>query len=230
MNSISFVIPLFNNDRTLVNELHTCISILKKRVSQFEVIVCNDGSTDQSGTLLSKHFKNTPHVRFLNHKENLGIAPTLRHLYREAKLDYIFLYSIDGDWNPQDIYHMLTTLEKSRADIVIGVRSQTNYTHYRKIVSFLYNYLPHILFGIKTHDAGSIKIIKKSLINTIPLSSKGVFFEAEIILKAAKRGYHIALCHNIHYRKRIPRAGRGAALKNVVLSFKDMIHLWLTGL
>ena len=229
-SSISFVIPLYNNEKTLVHELKACLSILKKHVFRYEVIVCNDGSTDSSVRLLKQNFNQDPYVRILHHQKNLGIAPTLRHLYGEAKFDYIFLYSVDGDWKTEDIVRMLSVLEKTRADIIIGVRSQTNYTTYRKIVSFFYNLLPWLLFGAKTYDAGSIKIIKKSLFDSIKLSSKSVFFEAELIIKAAKQGANIATVKNIHYHKRNPKRGRGGKLTSVVQSFSDMIRLRLTQL
>jgi len=224
------VIPLYNNDTTLVKEIRACLSILKKHTSRHEIVVCDDGSTDRSANLLKKHFGKNPRVRLLFHKKNLGIAPTLRQLYREARYDYIFLYSVDGDWKTEDIVRMLSTLDKTRADIVTGVRSQTNYTAYRRIVSFFYNLLPWLLFGVKTYDAGSIKIIKKSVFESIKLSSKSVFFEAELIIKAVKKGANIATVHNIHYHKQNPAAGRGGRLTSVVQSFSDMIRLRLTQL
>lgn len=226
--TVSFVVPIYNNASTLIGELTKCEKILKNRCKKYEIIICNDGSTDDTNRLLQKYSTNRKNVTVLTHSTNLGIAPTLRHLYRSAKMDYVFLFSVDGDWNTKDIDRMINTIVDKRADLVLGVRTQTNYPPYRRVVSFLYNFLPFLLFGVKTYDAGSIKIFRKSLFNEIPLQSKGVFFEAELIIKATKRGFSVVTCNHIHYHKRDPNSGKGGTFMNVLASFKDMLHLRLT--
>lgn len=188
---VSFVVPIYNNASTLVSQVAECEKILEKRCGSYEMILCDDGSFDGTGSLLRRHYANRKNVTILTHKKNQGIARTLRQLYRSAKLDYIFLFSVDGDWEPKDIDRMVDSLNEKRADIVLGVRSQTNYSLYRRVVSFFYNFLPFLLFGVKTYDAGSIKIFKKSLYDHILLISRGVFLKQNSLYERQNLGIQL---------------------------------------
>src|SRR5258706_528423 len=118
----SLVIPLFNNEKTLVSQLMKCETIMKNMCKDYEIIVCDDKSTDSSSSLLKKYFSKNPKFKLLFHQKNQGIAKTIKSLYKKAKFTYIVLFSVDGDWNPKDIKRLLLYAEKNNADIVIGKR------------------------------------------------------------------------------------------------------------
>lgn len=219
---VSLIVPIYNNADTLIRQLAGCEKILKINTRDWEIIICDDGSVDETKNILSSQYARRPNYRVFYHEKNLGIAKTIRQLYEQAKYDYILLFSVDGDWDPEDIAKLMTRQRNSGADIVIGKRSKTNYTLYRKLVSFFYNALPHLLFAVKTHDAGSIKIIKRSLYNSIHLQSKSVFFEAELIIKATKAGAHIETVP-VRYHKHTP--GIAGRLDFVLDATRDMINL-----
>src|SRR5438105_7325696 len=89
----SLVIPIFNNEKTLVPQLKRCEQILKKLCEKYEIIVSDDRSTDLSSSLLRKYFFKNAHFKLVFHEKNQGIAKTIRSLYKRAKYKYIILFS-----------------------------------------------------------------------------------------------------------------------------------------
>ncbi len=223
---VSLVIPLYNNATTLEKQLFKCEDILKKLTSKYEIIICEDKSTDETSKLLKQIFVNKKHFKILFHKKNQGIFKTIKELYECAKMPYIVLFSVDGDWEPNDIIKMVGAAQKYNADIVIGQRTYQNYSLYRKTISFCYNFLPILLFQIPTIDAGSIKVIKRELIHTIPLISTSVFAEAELIIRAHKLNKKI-ISTPIHFRKEMKKKDSGGKFLLVLQSIKDLILLRL---
>ena len=222
----SLVIPVFNNEDTLVEQIKECEEIVSRICSDYEIIICDDKSRDNSANLIRKHFQNKSHFNIVFHSKNKGIAKTIRELYSKAKFDYIVLFSVDGSWDPKDIEKLLLKAIESKSDMVIGKRNKSQYSMYRKIISFFYNTLPIIFFGVKTTDAGSIKIMKKKVFDSTKLVSKSVFFEAEIIIKAKKNGKIIESVP-IHFKKHKNKKGNGGKINLVASSLKDILVLRL---
>lgn len=222
----SLVVPLFNNEKTLVSQLKKCEAIMKDICKNYEIIVCDDKSTDSSSKLLKKYFIKKSEFKLFFHEKNQGIAKTIKSLYKKAKYPYVVLFSVDGDWEPNDIKRLLLYREKNHADIVIGKRTYKNYSSYRKLISFLYNLLPQLLFNINTVDAGSIKVIKRELIYATPIISKSVFFEAEFIIRNSKKNKKI-LSLPITFKKQKESKGLGGKFNLVLSSIKDLIKLRL---
>ncbi len=225
---ISLVIPLFNNEQTLVSQVTACLRILDNLAQKYEVLVCDDTSTDFSATLLKKHFARRSRVRLLFHGTNQGIAKTIYELYSKATKDYVLLYSVDGDWDPRDIGRLLTKLALTHADIVLGQRDKSVYSFYRSVISHGYNTLTRLLFGVDTVDAGSIKLFKRSLFSRSPIASRSMFFEAEMIIRAVRSGANMAVVP-VRFYKKPGDGGRGALLPSVIESLRDAIRLRLTG-
>src|SRR5215472_3810068 len=158
---VSLVIPLHNNQSTLTQQLETCDQILRAIPCDYEIIICDDMSTDNSASLLRQYFDQREHFTIIFHQKNLGIAATISELYHRAQYQYIVLFSVDGDWDPYDIEKLIRTALKENCDIVVGKRNKRHYSNSRKIISFFYNFLSYAFFGVRTYDAGSIKLIKK---------------------------------------------------------------------
>lgn len=222
----SLVIPVFNNEKTLIAQLKKCEGIMRRIVLHYEIIVCDDNSTDDSAFFLKKYFSNNQSFRLLFNKKNQGIAKNILGLYKKAKYQYIVLFSADGDWNPKDIERLLLFVYKHKQDIVIGKRLYMQYSLYRKIVSFFYNFLSYIIFQVKTFDAGSIKVFRRELFQQTQLISKSVFFEAEFIIRTAKKGGKVTSIP-VNFTKFGMQKSKGGNFTLVISSLWDLINLRL---
>jgi len=222
--SISLIIPTYNDEDTIIQQITACEKILKQYCPNFEIIIADDFSHDKTRKLIMKYFKKRKEYKIVLNKKNLGITENVRQLYFLAKKNFILFYSADGDWNPQDIKHLIQTLLRDNADIVIGKRKKKiGYTFYRHIISFFHKLLPLILFGVNTIDPGGIKIVKRKLAQ-IPLVSTSQFFEAEIIIRAKKTGCKIS-SYPVIYKKIHYGSGYGGGFYSAMLSLRDVLRL-----
>ena len=91
---ISVVIPLYNKEKAIVNTLR---SVLTQTYTDFEVVVVDDGSTDNSLNVVRSFVDSFTHSSFVKiiHKENGGVSSARNRGIKEAKGDYIAL--LDGD-------------------------------------------------------------------------------------------------------------------------------------
>lgn len=226
IKSISLVIPIYNNGKTLKKQLEQCEKILKSICRHYEIIIGEDKSFDNTKQILLKLFSKRKNYRIIFNNRNLGIATNIYQLYKKAHYDYCVLFSVDGGWNPSDIKKLIEASCRQQADIVIGKRDKKKYGLKRRIISFFYNFLPFIFFGVHTYDVGSIKVIKTVVLKKIPIQSKSVFFEAELIIKAHNAGYKITYCPVDFKKGKSDKSGPGFNLISKALL--DLISLKLT--
>lgn len=224
--SVSVVSPVYNNRRTLEGVIARLNSLLQDFTKRYEILLIDDGSTDKSQDVVKTLQKQNKHIRFLSHKKNLGIAKTYRHLYKEAAFDHIVLFSLDSEWDPNNVIELLRVAQQTNSDMVIGQRTNKAYSKVRLFISETYNLLTKLLFGVITYDAGSIKYIHKKVITSIPIRSKGVFDEAERIIRAAHKGFHIHSVPVSHFASPKTKSFR-VKWSLILQAIQDMCRVWI---
>ena len=198
--------------------------LLSRQVKDWELFLIDDGSTDGSREWITRYIKGKGHIRVVFHKKNEGIAKTYRQLYREAKGDIVVLFSLDGEWDPHDVIRLIDAVKEEHEDMVIGVRRHKKYTVWRAVVSSIYNTSTRVVFGIDTRDAGSIKAMRRTLVLNIPIVSRGVFDEAERIIRAKRQGYRIGFIDVAHTKS--VKMKRGIHPFHVFEACVDMLRVF----
>jgi glycosyltransferase involved in cell wall biosynthesis len=226
--SVSIVSPVYNDRKTAPRVLPTLEKLVSSRFKNWEIVLIDDESTDGSREWVSEYAKGKKHIRLYTHDHNQGIAKTYRELYHRAKNDIVVLFSLDGEWDPKDVVSLALSLADNRSDIVIGVRKKKSYTISRRIVSSIYNRITKLFFGVDTRDAGSIKAMRKEVIEKIPIISKGVFDEAERCIRAKRAGYTVGFVNVGHNPAQKTR--RGIRITHVIGAFFDSIRVFINTL
>lgn len=122
MSKISIIVPVYNAE----NYLHRCIdSILAQTYTDFELLLINDGSKDNSGAICDEYVAKDSRVRVF-HKENSGVSATRNLGLKEAQGEYIIFLDSD-DWLAQNtIEVLLNTQKKYNANCVVYGFNQTS--------------------------------------------------------------------------------------------------------
>jgi len=220
---LSVVLPAYNEQSSIeevVLEHHRVLCSLGSRLSDWEIVCLDDASTDSTPAILKKLAANVPRLRVLKHEKNQGIFASFRDLFSSARGTHVYLTASDGQWPAANLVTMLAELEAG-ADLVVGVRPNRSeiYSASRRTISFLFNLLPRIFFGVKTSDAGSIKLGVREVFR-FDLISRSPFVEAERIILARRRGYRVAFVP-IQFLSRTAGKERGASWRNVRGSLID---------
>jgi len=115
---ITFLIPVFNEEKTVVNSVNQILSLkfLKK-----EIIIIDNGSTDQSQKLI-KTFSGKKNIRIVLRKKNLGYGASIKQGVRMARGKYMFIQFSDTEYDHRVSLKMFRISEKYNADVVFGSR------------------------------------------------------------------------------------------------------------
>lgn len=222
MPSVSLVIPVYNEEKTILRTIDRCLATLHACGVEYEVLLLDDASTDATASLLQDIPKRDPgRIRLLSHPANKGIAATFEDLYKAASKDFVFLVPGDGEYPPEALLTILPLLREF--DIVICRRTHKYYSVYRHIVSWSYRWCTRLLFGVDLFDPGSIKAVRRELFTIIPVRSTSVFVEAERLLRAVRRGYRLTSI-DIRHEPRSGGRARGARWTTVSRAAKDIMH------
>jgi len=115
---ISIVIPVYNEEAAIGDDLDLIKRTMDDLVQPYEVIVVNDGCTDHSVEIVSSR----PWVRLLHHERNRGTGAARTTGLKAARGDVVVMTDGDGTYPNQDIPRLLQELQQ--CDMVIGARSQ----------------------------------------------------------------------------------------------------------
>jgi glycosyltransferase involved in cell wall biosynthesis len=187
LRSLSIVIPAFNEAASIAATIDDALEVGSLVTRELEVIVCNDGSRDETGAIVTARSAADSRVRLIDRVANRGIEASMRALYATAKHDWVFLMSADRQW-PMSALEPMAQAAHAGADFVIGVRAnkRTVYTPYRRVVSWGYERIVRAL-GAPGGDPGSIKLAKRELLHAA-VAARGVFAEGERVIRAARHG------------------------------------------
>lgn len=222
MRNISIVMPAFNEEGSLEYCILSCLEILPSLTTFYEVLIVNDGSTDRTFEIAEKLRQKNNHIRVIHHKRRLGIGSAIRDCLANANGNLIFLTPADGQ---QDIGEIRLFLE-SDGDIVIGHRKNRAEPPWRAGTSKVWNLFIRLLFGLKVKDINWVKLFKREVIGKIPINSTSAFIDAEILIKAEKKGYRLSEVSVGHY-PRISGRTKCLAISIVWKAVIDAMRLWI---
>ena len=224
MPSVSVCFPAYNEQATIGSVLNEAHEQLSGSGLDYEILVCDDGSVDNTAKIAEEIAARLPRVRVLRNRKNLGIRETFERLYREASKELVFLNSTDRQWETGVLFQMLPLMDEF--DIVIASRRKKHYGLARSFTSWVFNLIPPLLFGVQTYDAGAVKLVRREVIKRFALVSRSPFTEAERLIRAERAGYRIA-SHPVNISERGSGKARGAKLSSVIEAGKDVVRVWL---
>lgn len=223
LGSLSIVVPAFNEAASIEATISDAVRVGPRVASEVEVLVCNDGSRDATGDLVSAAASRDPRVRVLDRDINRGIEASLRALYAHARCEWVFLMSADRQWPMESLVELAAAAEQG-ADFVIGVRSNKRevYTPYRQLVSWGYERIVRAL-GAPGGDPGSIKLARRDLLHAA-VASRGVFAEGERVIRAARAGARVVEV-SVEFQRRGAGKATGARRDVVTRALVDAVRV-----
>ena len=148
---ISVVIPLYNEEKSLA-ELHKRIILsLRSLSSNYELIFVDDGSTDNSFSVLKDLHKEDGQVKAIRFRKNFGKAAALSAGFKEATGKTIVTIDADLQDLPEEIPVLIKKIEEGY-DLVSGWKFKRQDPLVRRVASRLFNFVTTFYTGVKIHD------------------------------------------------------------------------------
>jgi glycosyltransferase involved in cell wall biosynthesis len=215
--------PAYNEQKNIRKIAECAILFLKKRKIYGEVIIVDDGSSDETPKILSSLSTLYKNLRVIYHKRNEGYGATVYDGLRSARNDLIFFTDSDGQFDMNELDDFLEKIKE--CDAVIGYRKNRSEGWVRKMNAKGWALVCYVTLGVKHKDIDcAFKLMKKSSLEKIEINSKGAAFSAELLHKLKKTGASIVELPVTHYKRESGRP-TGAKLSVIVRGFKEIFIL-----
>jgi glycosyltransferase involved in cell wall biosynthesis len=188
---ISVVIPVFNEEWTVLPLYKQLKKILKKTKKSYEIIFVDDGSTDKTTKILSRLYKQNNDIFVIELRRNFGKAAALSAGFRMATGKYIITLDSDLQDDPVEIPRFIKALEQGY-DLVSGWKQPRRDPLIKILASKLFNFVTAKLTGIQLHDFNcGFKAYRREVIRELEGSLYGELHRYIPVLAHAK-GYRIS--------------------------------------
>lgn len=210
---ISIVAPAYNESSILQANLGLLCDYLATLEAQYEweIVVVNDGSRDDTGYLAERFAEGHSNVRVIHHRINQGLGQALRTAFEAARGEYIVVVDLDLSYSPEHIARLLDRIEETGAAMVVASPympggSIANVPWLRKVLSVWANRF--LSFASKRSLAtltGMVRVYDAEFIRMLNLRSRGMDINPEIIHKALMLMSQIEeIPGHLHWRNPLP--------------------------
>jgi glycosyltransferase involved in cell wall biosynthesis len=222
VNKIAVVIPVFNEEETVVELVGRVKAIDLSPLSK-EIIIVDDGSTDNTRNVLST----LEDVKVIHHAKNGGKGAALKTGIKHATGEAIIVQDADLEYHPKDYKTMVKPIVDGSADIVMGSRFITNkikffvtenrtpfFSHY--IGNKMIIWTSNLLFNKRFTDyEGCYKCFRKDMFDSLNIGENGFAIDNELLSKAFRKGMRVVEVP-IHYTPRLYSDGKKITWKDGV--------------
>lgn len=216
--AVSVLVPAKDEAGNLAMFVELCDAMIRAQAVQYEVIVVDDGSRDDSWTLLQELAQRYPFLRPVRHRVQRGIAEALRTGYLNARGDVLVFYPADLQFKPEDIPSLVGPILANTSDMVTGFK-QGKYE--KAFVSKIYNALSRTLFEIPVRDLNNVKAYRREIMASLPMRPD---FHRYMIVLAAAQGYTVSEVPIPLYPRHAGRSKFGWS--RIPIGVLDMLAVW----
>jgi len=222
--SISVILPAFNEGENIEAVISSILKFLPALTNQYEIIVVNDGSKDNTGKIANKLARMHKEIVVIHHPFNEGYGTALRSGFKAAKGDLVFFTDADGQFDIKELPKLTVSIKD--ADIVCGYRIRRADPLLRRVNAKLYNLAIRLLFGLKVLDIDcAFKLFRREVIQSLNLKSTGALINAELLILAKKRGYVVRQVGVNHY-PRVKGKQTGNKIVVILRTGVELIKFW----
>jgi glycosyltransferase involved in cell wall biosynthesis len=222
--TISAVLPAHNEAENIVQAVETLASILSDLTPQWEIVVVDDGSDDDTARLVRGLSQRRGRVKLARHPINRGYGAALKTGIELARHQMLFVMDADLQFDPGEL-KMLLPLAASY-DIVLGYRKRRREHLGRRFNARCWGFLMRLLFGLRVQDINcAFKIFNGHVFDDITIRSRGAMVCSEILILAKKLGFTIKEVPVTHFPRKRGRSS-GAKPKTIYRAFSDLARLY----
>ncbi len=186
--TLAIGIPAYNEEKNIA------AIILKLKEIADIILVCDDGSSDETGTIAK-----ALGAKVITHEKNLGYGAAIKSIFLEAKKlqpDVLVTFDADGQHRVEDIKKIIKPISEKKIDIVIGSRfldeSIEEVPSYRKLGIKVITKVTNSSIKEKITDSQSgFRAYNKKILEELTLSEQGMGISTEILIKANSKGFSI---------------------------------------
>lgn len=214
---LSICAPAYNEDQSIERVVRGWADVLAASGLEGEIVIADDGSTDQTGEILRKLEAEIPILRTVTLPENRGYGAALSRAVSRAQGRYVLTIDSDGQFDAAEYPRLLDEMTRGGFDIVTGYRQKKQDRLSRVLADRALNLVVRGLFGLKLRDTNcALKLLRGQVAREVTVEARGFPTPTEILVKAQTLGYRIGEVPITHHE----RAGGVTKLKALRTSWQ----------
>jgi dolichyl-phosphate beta-glucosyltransferase len=228
---VSIVIPVYNEEKRIINTLNTITSFFAASPEAYEIITVNDGSSDDSQKILNDFASVHPQIKVVSYPHNQGKGYAVKQGVAAASGSLILFSDADMSTPIAEYVRLRKIMEQGSFDIVIGSRSvstsevKINQPFYREFMGKTFNrIIKTLLIGEFNDTQCGFKLFKAAVAKELfaQLQLKHFAFDVEVIYRAHHKGYKIKE-EGVQWLN--SKGSRVSPLKDSAIMFFDLLRL-----
>ena len=222
---ISVIIPLYNEEES-ITELYSWIErVMNDNKFTYEVIFINDGSTDQSWSIIEDLSRKSEHVRGIKFRRNYGKSPALFCGFKAANGDVVITMDADLQDSPDEIPELYRMIREDGYDLVSGYKQKRYDPISKTLPTKLFNATARKISGIKNlHDFNcGLKAYRHEVVKNIEVYGE---MHRYIPYLAKNAGFNKIGEKVVHHQARKYGTSKFMGLNRFVNGYLDLLTLW----
>lgn len=220
---LSVLMPVYNEGAALAQSVRQVSEYLASREYDFEFVIVDDASTDDTLEIGRRLTRESPRVKLLEHPENQGPCSGLRTGPVAATKEWLLLLPADLAIPLEDIDALWS--RRAHSDILLGyIARDDSRSLRRRVQSRVYTFLINLLFGLDLKQVNYVAMYRTALLQDLALTTSGVALHAEILVRAAEAGQTIEQV-GLGYQPRAQGVASGSKPAVITKTFREIISL-----
>lgn len=233
MPSISLVLPAYNEAENIEPMVAEATPALESVTADYEIIVVDDGSSDDTAGAARRVMETHDHVRMVQHPINQGFGAAVFSGFTSAQKDWIFYTDADRQFVLAELGNFVPHMDQ--ADLIAGYRAPRRDPFLRVFYGKGWSMLCTLAFGYTVRDVDcGFKLFRREIIEQLApqIRSRGATFSIEWLVRAKRAGYRFVELPVTH-RPRVAGSQTGANLNVITRAFRELwrfrVQLWREG-
>lgn len=233
MPSISLVLPAYNEADNIEPLVAEAVPALDACTDDYEIIVVDDGSGDDTAGVTQRVMETNPRVRLVQHPVNQGFGAAVFSGFTNATKDWIFYTDADRQFVLSELERFIPLMDQS--DLIAGYRAPRRDPFMRVFYGKGWSMLCTLVFGYTVRDVDcGFKLLRREIIQELApdIASRGATFSIEWLVRAKRAGYRFVELPVTH-RPRVAGSQTGANIDVIVRAFRELVQvrlqLWREG-
>ena len=226
LGSLSIFFPCYNDEGTIATMVVKAFDVLRKITDDYEVIVVDDCSQDNSLRVLEELKRYYRELKIIRHPKNLGYGSALRSGFAHATKEYVFYTDGDAQYNVYELAQLLPYMTEG-VDIVNGYKLKRYDPLLRKIIGRMYHMLAKCLFNLKIRDVDcDFRLFRRSVFDKIELVSSDGGICVELIKKCQDANLKFVEVP-VHHYHRVSGTSQFFRFSRIYASLRSVVTLWI---
>lgn len=224
--SIAAFFPAFNDAESLRLLIPKTVETLRAITPDFEVIVVDDGSTDNTPNILEEMRGQFSSLRVVRHALNRGYGAALRSGFQASSKPLVFYTDGDGQYDVSELKDLVARMGDD-VDVVNGYKIERADSFPRRYLGRFYHGLVRILFGLKVRDVDcDFRLLRRRVVEAIPLTFSSGAICAELMTQVEGAGFRVEEVP-VHHYPRLSGKSQFFRLGPVLRMARDVLALWV---